>query len=321
MLFVPMPTWWSQDWHDGQGERLWTSGFLPVIRMTRHSSLLVTGLILFLSACSTPQRGIHNLGFIDPKDVLVTDLTNDGLAAYGAGRYENAVDRFQQALSLAPDSRPLQHNLAGSFIGLGRYEEVVPILNKLLQSDVTSLVPTDKVQRLYMLGDARAALGQYSMALPVFEDALSEALNLTELNLIFSSKVCDRIATLLFLLGREEEARCYLENAVAFNPTPELSTKLLKFLNAKGDYVSVIHRVDTWTGQLTPDAVYELYLAHQALGHEKEITEIRERLDKIAKNNPVLQARLEGNLGTHAELLMIPGEVVRDEYAKRSEGE
>ncbi|MCB2407891.1 tetratricopeptide repeat protein [Hymenobacter lucidus] len=65
----------------------------------------------------------------------VKALIRQGVVLHDAGKYDEAVLRYKQALKLEPDNATAQYELAMTYGNLGRHEEVVEICKKLLKNE------------------------------------------------------------------------------------------------------------------------------------------------------------------------------------------
>ena len=55
-----------------------------------------------------------------------------GLKLYGAGRHDEAVAEYKQALELSPDWTEAMHALATAYSKLGRHEEAIALIEKVI---------------------------------------------------------------------------------------------------------------------------------------------------------------------------------------------
>lgn len=68
-------------------------------------------------------------------DEEVKTLIKQGVVLHDAGKYDEAVLRYKQALKLAPNDFTAQYELAMTYGNLGRHEEVVELCKKLLKDE------------------------------------------------------------------------------------------------------------------------------------------------------------------------------------------
>lgn len=148
------------------------------------------GLLMFLSGCGKANK-----------------YYNDGLAAFSAGDYENALHYYSQALLENPNKAEYYIEQGYAYAALGQYEEARKSLNSAIVDRDLELTRTNNKRAWRAIGITYYEEGNYSEAQVYFRKALEEAL-LPELN---------------------ADIRMYLADA----------------LECKGDYVAAIAEYDT----------------------------------------------------------------------------
>jgi Ca-activated chloride channel family protein len=153
----------------------------------RFQFVLFPGLLLLLLGLWLPQRKRAWL-FLLPFGVLIMTAgtaradvgsdVNQGNAAYGKQRYEQAVQKYQDAQIKSPDSPVVQYDLGNALHKMGKFEEADAAYHQVIKAKVPKL----KAKAWYNLGNNflqqqkfNEAIEQYKQALkldPKDEDAL-----------------------------------------------------------------------------------------------------------------------------------------------------
>jgi len=71
-------------------------------------------------------------------NALVRDRVQAGIVLYDAGKYAEAVAKYQEALAIEPGNAYAQSELALTYMGMGRYQEAIALCKQLLKHDHTS---------------------------------------------------------------------------------------------------------------------------------------------------------------------------------------
>lgn len=148
------------------------------------------------------------------------NLIKQANQAYSQGQYEEAIALYRQAISLAPDSpiyRAYNFVIGEMLMQLGRHQEAVPVFEEV----VTDVPEHD--QAWCDLGQCLMVTGQDHEAARAFERCLELASETAEA-WYYGAMVHAR-------LGREAQAREYLQKALGLNPAwkkPAQSDPLLK---------------------------------------------------------------------------------------------
>ncbi|GAA3929267.1 tetratricopeptide repeat protein [Hymenobacter algoricola] len=151
----------------------------------------------------------------------VKALIKEGVALYDAGKYDEAVLRYRQALKLAPDDFTAQYELALTYGSLGRPEEVVEMSKKLLLNEARADANVYVIYGTALddLKKPREAVRIYQAGLKKFPDQglLYYNLGVTQAG-----------------LQQYEEAIVSLQQAVRKNPGHASAHRVLGALTAAG---------------------------------------------------------------------------------------
>lgn len=69
------------------------------------------------------------------EDLSVTDLFNVGVALFNAQAYDRAAEAFRRVTEVVPNSRDAWYNYANALYAEDRFEELVPVAERLVQLD------------------------------------------------------------------------------------------------------------------------------------------------------------------------------------------
>ena len=94
-------------------------------------------------------------------------LYNKGLAFYYLNQFENAIIWFEKAIKINPSDLDAILNMGLSFANLGKYDEAIMLYDEVLQKDKTS------VKALNNKGNIFFELGEYDKAIMLYDEALS----------------------------------------------------------------------------------------------------------------------------------------------------
>ena len=193
------------------------------------------------------------------------NLVNKGAAAHALGRFEEALNAFDKAISLLPDSENISpselhiiwHNRGKALTDLGRFDDALASLDKALSIKSDEKIWLDKARIFSRLDDSEREFHALDMALsinPDFENAYavkgitlyqlarySEALS--ALNKAISIKFDFPLAhelrgENLFKLGRHEEALKEIDIFLTQEP------KNITALKHKGAALAALDRYD-----------------------------------------------------------------------------
>ncbi len=93
-----------------------------------------------------------------------------GVEAFAAGRYEEAIEAFREALEHDPHDDRIALNLALALHAAGRYEDAIFVTRRALNAPQAEL----RARAAYLLGHHHAALGELESALEAFKRSLLE---------------------------------------------------------------------------------------------------------------------------------------------------
>jgi tetratricopeptide (TPR) repeat protein len=109
---------------------------------------------------------IHEIAFLNERIKRAGDLINQGVAAYKAGRKEDAIARYRQALDLDQGCQQTHLNLADALRGLDRNKESI-----LAYEEAKRLGPLE-FNHYWALGNNYEKLESLDDAITAYEDAL-----------------------------------------------------------------------------------------------------------------------------------------------------
>ncbi len=241
------------------------------------------------------------------------NLVNKGAAAHALRRFEEALNAFDKAISLLPDSKNISpselhiiwHNRGKALTDLGRFDDALASLDKALSLKSDEKIWLDKARVFSRLDDSEREFHALDMALsinPDFENAYafkgialyelgrySEALS--ALNKAISIKFDFPLAhelrgENLFKLGRHEEALKEIDIFLTQEP------KNITALKHKGATLLFLKRYDESLDaynlilSLKPDHLLALYGKGAALGGLKRYDEALEALNTALQYDP-----------------------------------
>ena len=93
------------------------------------------------------------------------------------GRFGDAADRYRRMLEIDPSNRPLQRQLAETYVRAGSTDSAIVVLEAMLE------VEQDDVEATATLADAYLQKGEFSKAIPLYERVLERVSNNPELML------------------------------------------------------------------------------------------------------------------------------------------
>lgn len=144
-----------------------------------------------------------------------------GLAYMEEDDFPNAVENFEQALKLAPDSTKDAANLGKSYYHAERFNDGIASLKRAIDLDAENWIAR------YNLGLIYKTMGKFEDALPCFE-AIT-ALDQTDAALLYN------LGLSLVNIGRNEEAVPWFEKTRALDPTHTSAIyQLMLFAARKG---------------------------------------------------------------------------------------
>ncbi len=129
---------------------------------------------------------------------------NLGLALQQAGKIEEAIAHFEQALRLTPDDSEVHSNLGNALMAAGRIPEAIAHYEQALR------INPDLAEAHYNLGMALARTGKIAEAIAHYEQTLRLNPDLAEAHY--------KLALALAQAGRMEEAIAHFEQALRLKP-------------------------------------------------------------------------------------------------------
>ncbi len=146
-----------------------------------------------------------------PRAIIPFNLL--GLAHAGQGRFEDAIESYNQALEINPDFAPAHNNLAVALKNLGRFEEAVTCFRRATETD------PDLAEAHSNLGNTLSTIGNPTEGAACCRQALKINPGLAEAH--------GNLGNALRKLGQQEEAiACYIAA-----------------LRLKPDYLDVLNRL------------------------------------------------------------------------------
>ena len=119
--------YYDWDWEGAKREFDWALSLAPNLALSHHS---VAAWYSTQGRHDEALEAIERALQLDPLSVVLHADT--GWYLYVARRYEEAVARCQQAISLVPDHRGANSYLLRSLLALGRRDEAAPVARRLL---------------------------------------------------------------------------------------------------------------------------------------------------------------------------------------------
>ncbi|HEY2840526.1 MAG TPA: tetratricopeptide repeat protein [Pirellulales bacterium] len=222
------------------------------LTMTGGCALLIAAILFLLSA--------NRVRYYDDPVKLWEDAVahqaHDWLtqANYGdvlnkAGRPQDAVPHFQEALRLKPGRAPLHHNLAIALSGAGRLPEAIE------QFEETVRIEPSSASYYHDLGAALLNAGQLEPAIERFETSLKLNPN--------SIVTQEYLATALLNADRPQEAIERFEQVLRIDPDSPGAQRKLAFALAKAGQPQAAIKQYEQSMNLVPDSAADrFYLGH-----------------------------------------------------------
>jgi tetratricopeptide (TPR) repeat protein len=169
-----------------------------------------TAVFLALGMCTWKQVHIYRDEETIWRDTLTKNPdawlahNNLGLLLRQAGRTEEALKHFEQALRIQPDSPEACDNVGAILFDLGKTTEAMGYYEQALR-----LNPR-RAEACYNLGTALARLDKYEEAVSYYESALQIEPDYAEAH--------NNFGNVLFRLGRVSEAIGHYRKAIEFKP-------------------------------------------------------------------------------------------------------
>jgi tetratricopeptide (TPR) repeat protein len=170
---------------------------------------------------------------------------NLGRVLGDAGRTDEAIEHYREALRLKPDYAEAHYNLASALARSGRSEEASEHYQRLLQLE------PDNAEAHHGLGRILAGMGKTDEAIEHYHQALEAS--------PLNAEVHNSLGSALAVVGRFSEAIEHLNQALWLKPDyPEADRKLGGALAAIGETAEAIAHYDRAL-ELTPDSTAALH--------------------------------------------------------------
>ncbi len=99
----------------------------------------------------------------------VEQYVQEGIAYHDAGDYQSAIEAYQHALYLNPNSSLANYEIAMTFSALSEHDSAMKYVNRVIELDDGNLLPAFIIK-----GNTQDALGDPKAALKTYEDALKK---------------------------------------------------------------------------------------------------------------------------------------------------
>lgn len=144
------------DW-DWQGTE---TEYKRAIELNPNLARSYVGYAYFLQAMGRHQEALASVSRAVELDPLSpADITDEGRILYRARHYENAIALYKHALELDPGYLPALGRIADAYEQLGKFDEALASVQKLLQSTADGRVGLRPLGRIYArMGRRREAL-------------------------------------------------------------------------------------------------------------------------------------------------------------------
>jgi tetratricopeptide (TPR) repeat protein len=181
-------------------------GYLPrrPARIAAGALLAVLGLLSWRECRMYDNVETFYRTILDRNPAAWMAQDNLGVILAHTGRLPEAIDHYQKALQLKPDSAEIHHDLGTAMIRAGRLPEAVDDFEQALRLEPAY------AEAHYHLGSALAQLGRMDEAIAQFEQALQAKPAYAEAQ--------NNLGSALAMLNRMPEATEHFAAAVRLNP-------------------------------------------------------------------------------------------------------
>lgn len=178
-----------------------------------------------------------------------------GYAARGSGKLATAVDAYQHALQLNPNSVEGLSGLAQTYVRMGKNDQAKALLNKVI-----ALNPK-RTNDLMVAGELFIQTGDYNGAIQMLQRA----------NGIEPSPRADLLTALAYQkLKKPDQAKIYLERARARAPrNPEVLRAMAGYFRESREFGQAITTLQSIPGH-APDVTAEIGYTYEMWGKRKE---------------------------------------------------
>jgi serine/threonine protein kinase/tetratricopeptide (TPR) repeat protein len=167
-------------------------------------------------------------------------LNNIGSAYSNKGQYEDALTYFQQALQLREKSKVPQdiveavHNLGYTSAEMGQYDQAISYYLRALDLRRSMDDPQGAAIESYSLGTLFGYQGRFGAAIKSNQEALKTFRDIKD-RTSWMARVLGGTAEALILAGRGDEAKSYLDEALALARELKNDSVLAETLGFQGD--------------------------------------------------------------------------------------
>ena len=167
-------------------------------------------------------------------------LNNIGAAYTGKGQYEDALTYYQQALQLREKSKVPQdiveavHNLGYISTDMGQFDQAISYYLRALDLRRSMNDPRGAAIESYSLGGLFGYQGRFGAALSSKQDALKTFVDIKD-KTFWMAKVQGGFAQALIMAGRTDEAKKYLDEALALSRELKNDGMVAEILGFQGD--------------------------------------------------------------------------------------
>lgn len=110
-----------------------------------------------------------SLTFIANAQFTAKAFIEKGIALHDKGEYTEAIDQYEKALAIDPDSDLINYEIALSYYAMGNYKKSIKFSNKVLNGD-----SPHKLSAYITKGNSLDMLGKTKKSIKVFEKAIVE---------------------------------------------------------------------------------------------------------------------------------------------------
>lgn len=181
------------------------------------------------------KEGLRAKASIDPESLDIeareetgggTSPGRQGAELYNVGRYEEAIEKFQEALSLAPDSEQVKRGIAQSYLAVASAKLRKKDFGKALENFNLSLKFAETFEGHKGQGIAYMGLGDKESAIESFESSL--ALNAKDAYVQMAAGI------LSYEKNNLKAARSHFEKVLKFDPGNSQAAEYLQKIKREG---------------------------------------------------------------------------------------
>lgn len=223
--------------------------------------IIFSFVVALFIGCAPPVSSVDER-FVPQPELSAVAFTRTALTQLSQGQYAEAERGFRRALYLLPKADNIRRNLATALLYGGQPEAAEVEYRALM---VTS---GESPPLMNNLAQALALQGRHDEAVSIYESTYAQAKNRGDLPTEVATAIS--LSTIYFKLGREEDARCRIEEAFIARPDAETARRfgsLLLALNSPDRARAVVEPMLAAQG-VSPDPglLYVRALSMFALG-------------------------------------------------------